>query len=387
MVTVKKTRVGLIGAGGIANVHATALKELKDDVQFEAVCEIDAARGREFQKKYAIPRLYRDHEELLADKSIEVVTICTPAFNHAEITRAALEAGKWAICEKPVGGSVREVDSIIAAERRTGMRAASIYQNRASRGMKALAELIRAGKTGRPLIGLCETFWQREQRDYYDTAPWRGTWKGEMGGCLVTLAIHIIDGILSLMGDADWVCSDAANLKHRMEVDDCSASTVHFKNGSMANIIATSCNHENSSRMRIVFENMTALSHEGAYNYGKMPWRFFSSDPARQKEIDACLKKWSSDTGPESHKGQLLHFVRAYRKKSEPVAAIHDARKSLELIAGIYKSAITGRKVNLPIAKSDPFYSSMNGGKNLRGAVKKPKPVQQPRSRQDITPN
>lgn len=366
-----KTSIGLIGAGGIAGSHAAALAGLKDDIQFRAVCEIDEVHGREFQKKYGIPKLFKDYRELLADESIEVVTICTPAFNHAEITCAALRAGKWAICEKPIGGSIKETDAILAAEHETGMRAASIYQNRFGRALRALAELIQNGKTGKPLIGICETFWYRAQKDYYERAAWRGTWKGETGGCLVTLAIHIIDALISVMGEPDWVCADAANLNHRIEVDDSSASTVHFKNGAMANIIATSCNHESSSRLRFVFENMAAVSHEGAYNFGAMPWRFLSADAALQKEIAACLEKWQAADEPEGHKGQLLHFARAYQNKSEPLVSVREAKKCLELIAGIYRSAITGEKTVFPIAAHDPFYSAMNGGKALRGAVKK----------------
>lgn len=368
MISGKKTCIGLIGAGGIAHSHAQALVELKDDVEFLAACEIDATRGKEFQKKYGIPKLFKDYKELLADKNIEVVTICTPAFNHAEITCAALRAGKWAICEKPVGGSLKEVDAILAAEYKTGRRAASIFQNRLSKGMRALAELIQSGKTGKPLMGLCETFWFRDQKNYYEKAAWRGTWKGEMGGCLVTLAIHIIDGLLSVMGDPVWVCSDAANMKHRIEVDDSSASTVHFKNGAMANIIATSCNHGNPdlSRLRFVFENLS-----GEASFAQLPWMISSSDANLQKEIDAGLERWKTSAEPEGHKGQLLHFARAYQNKSEPLVSIKEARRCLELIAGIYRSAITGEKTIFPIAKNDPFYSSMNGGKTLRGAIKR----------------
>lgn len=371
MVSNKKICVGLIGAGGIADSHAKALSELTDTVEFQAVCEIDETRGKEFQKKYGIPKLFKDYKELLADKSIEVVAVCTPAFNHAEITCTALRTGKWAICEKPIGGSIKETDTILAAEQETGMRCASICQNRVGKGMRALSELIQSGKTGKPIIGLSETFWNRSQKTYYGKAAWRGTWKGETGGCLITHAIHIIDGLLSVMGEPDWVCSDAANLNHLIEVDDCSASTVHFKNGAMANIIATSCNHENSSRLRFVFESMTAVSHEGAYNFGAMPWRFFSTDAGLQKEINACLEKWQADTDPEGHKGQLLNFIRAYQSKSDPQVSVKEARKCLELITGIYRSAITGEKTTFPIARDDPFYSSMNGGKTLRGSVKK----------------
>jgi len=371
MVHGRKTSVGLIGAGGIADSHARAFSELKDVVDFQAICEIDGKRGKEFQKKYGIPKLFNDHKKLLADKRIEVIAICTPAFNHAKITCTALRAGKWVICEKPIGGSIKETDAILAAERETGMRAASICQNRAGKGMRALSELIQSGKTGKPLVGISETFWNRSQKDYYEKAAWRGTWKGETGGCLITHAIHIIDGLLSVMGEPDWVSSDAATLNHLIEVDDCSASTLHFKNGAMANIIATSCNHEDSSRLRFVFENMAAVSHEGAYNFGSMPWRFFSTDADLQKEITTCLEKWQADADPEGHKGQLLNFIRAYQNKSEPQVSVKEARKCLELIAGIYRSAITGKKTTFPIARDDPFYSSMNGGKMLRGSVKK----------------
>lgn len=371
MVPDKKIRIGLIGAGGIANAHAAALGELRNEADFAAVCEVDEARGKMFQEKYGIPTLFNDYGKLLSEKDIDIVAICTPAFNHAEITCAALRAGKWVICEKPIGGSINETNAVLAAEQETGMRAASIFQNRFGKGMRALSELIQTGKTGKPLMGLCETFWLRDQKTYYETAAWRGTWKGETGGCLVTLAIHIIDGLLSVMGDPDWVCADAANMKHRIEVDDCSVSTVHFKNGAMANIIATSCNHENSSRLRFVFENMTAVSNEGAYTYSKMPWRIFSSDANLQKEIDACLERWKASAEPEGHKGQLLHFIRAYQNNSDPSVSVNEARKCLELIAGIYKSAITGEKTTFPIARDDPFYSSMNGEKMLRGAIKK----------------
>jgi predicted dehydrogenase len=365
----QKVRIGLIGAGFIAGRHAKALLALKDEAEIAAVCETSEPRGREFQAKYGIPKLCADYREILADKSIDMVNVCTPAFNHSAITCEALRAGKWVMCEKPVGGSLKEVDDILAAEEETGRRAASIFQNRVGLGMRILAELMRTGKTGRPLLGLCETFWHRDQ-NYYKAA-WSGTWKGEMGGCLMTQAIHIIDLLVSIMGEMEWVSADAANLKHRIEVDDCSAATVRFKNGSMANVISTICNHEDSSRLRVIFENLTALSPEDAYSFGSMPWRFFSANAGLQKEIDACVAKFKSLAEAEGHLGQLKHFIRAYREKAEPLVNIREARISLELIAGIYKSAITGMKTGFPIAKDDPFYFSMNGGQQLRGAIAK----------------
>lgn len=371
MTSRKKVRIGMIGAGGIAGAHANALKQMADEADLVAVCEIDEQRGKAFQEKYSIPESCTDYRELLARDDIDLVTICTPAFNHALLTCAALHAGKWAICEKPVAGSLLEADSILEAERATGMRAASIFQVRFGKGMRALRELIESGMAGRPVMGLCETFWHRDQQKYYDLAPWRGTWKGEMGGCLVTLAIHIIDALLCVMGEPEWVAADSANLRHRIEVDDCSAATVRFRNGAMASIVATSCNHgkPDLSSLRFVFDNMSASSREASF--GDLPWTIVSSDPALQGGIDAVLAKWKADVQSAGHQGQLTHFARAFREGSEPVVSIAEARKCLELIAGIYRSAILGEKTFFPIAKTDPFYSAMNGGHELCGAVKR----------------
>jgi len=364
-----KIRIGLIGAGGIAHAHAKALGELGRLADLRAVCEVDAARGRAFQQNYHIAAVYQDPRDLLADKTIEVVGICTPAFNHAELTCAALRAGKWALCEKPLGGSLRELDAILAVERETGRRAASVCQQRLGKGLRAVAELVQAGKAGRPLVALSETFWRREQKTYYDTAPWRGTWAGEMGGCLMTQAIHGLDSLLSIFGDPAWVCTDAAALGHSIKVDDCAAATVHFKSGALAGIVATTCCcHEDISRLRLVFERLTACSAEKPGTFGDLPWSLTAREPALQTDIDACLERWRTSPERDGHAGQWGAFLDAFRRQSEPLVSTADARRTLELVAGLYRSAIRGEKTVFPIEPGDPFYASMNGGQALRGA-------------------
>src|SRR6202030_4671074 len=99
-----KVRVGLIGCGFVAELHMYAYKRVYGvDVEVAAV----AARGNhviEFAKKHRIPATYRDFRAVLADKSIDVVDICTPPAMHAMMIVEAVQAGKHVICEKPFTG-------------------------------------------------------------------------------------------------------------------------------------------------------------------------------------------------------------------------------------------------------------------------------------------
>ena len=97
-------RIGIIGCGGIANgKHMPALKQMKD-VEMVAFCDIIEERAVKAAKDYGTPdaKVYVDYKELLKDKSIDVVHVCTPNREHSFITIDALEAGKHVMCEKPM---------------------------------------------------------------------------------------------------------------------------------------------------------------------------------------------------------------------------------------------------------------------------------------------
>ena len=100
----KKIRVGLVGCGFVAELHMYAYARVYGvDVEVAAV----AARGDhvvDFARKHKIPSSYRSFDELIADRSIDVVDICTPPNLHASMIVAAMRAGKHVICEKPFAG-------------------------------------------------------------------------------------------------------------------------------------------------------------------------------------------------------------------------------------------------------------------------------------------
>src|SRR5689334_11795472 len=99
----KKVRVGIIGCGGIANQkHMPSLAKLKN-VEMVAFCDIDKKKAVEAAEKFGKEAaVYEDYRELLKDKTIDVVHVCTPNKSHSFITVDALEAGMHVMCEKPM---------------------------------------------------------------------------------------------------------------------------------------------------------------------------------------------------------------------------------------------------------------------------------------------
>lgn len=125
-------RIGIIGCGGIANgKHMPALKKQKD-VQMVAFCDIIEERAVKAAKDYGTPdaKTYTDYKELLKDKTIDVVHVCTPNKEHSFITIDALEAGKHVMCEKPMAKTYAEAKAMLDAAKRTGRKLTIGYQNR-----------------------------------------------------------------------------------------------------------------------------------------------------------------------------------------------------------------------------------------------------------------
>ena len=134
----KIIKVGIIGCGGIANgKHMPSLKKT-GEVEMVAFCDIIEERAVEAAKKYGTPdaKVYTDYKELLKDKSIEVVHVCTPNRSHSFITVDALEADKHVMCEKPMAINSEEAKKMVDAANRTGKMLTIGYQNRQRKDSK-----------------------------------------------------------------------------------------------------------------------------------------------------------------------------------------------------------------------------------------------------------
>jgi predicted dehydrogenase len=290
-----------------------------------------------------------------------VIDICTPSFLHFEQTCEVLAAGKHVICEKPLAGSLKQVDELTHAEAQSGRRIMPIFQYRFGHGLQKLKFLADEGLTGRAYVTTVETAWRRRE-DYYRVPPapdasggWRGKWKTELGGTLVTHAIHAHDMLTYILGPVRNVFARTATRVHPIETEDCASVSLEMADGSLASLSVTVGSCEQISRHRFCFSNLTAESNTRPYSNSSDPWTFIGDTPQLTVQIEAALAHFVPQ--PEGFEGQFSQFYRALQSGTELPVTLSDARASVELLTAIYASARTAQAVNLPIGSEHPLYA------------------------------
>ncbi len=148
--TRKLFRIGIIGCGGIANgKHLPSLSKLTN-VEIVAFCDIVMERAQEAAAKYGTPeaKVYSDYTELLEDKTLDIIHVCTPNDSHAEVTIAALESGKHVMCEKPMAKTADDARRMVETAKRTGKKLTVGYNNRFRPDSQHLHKICSEGELG-----------------------------------------------------------------------------------------------------------------------------------------------------------------------------------------------------------------------------------------------
>jgi predicted dehydrogenase len=349
----ERIRVAVVGCG-IGTHHMQAYRTLPERYELRAVCDIDVNKARETAATFEIPQVVDDLDALCRMDDLDVIDICTPPHLHFAQIAQALAAGKHAICEKPLVGSVREVDELIAAEARSGRRMMPIFQYRFGQGLQKLKFLVEQGLAGRAYLSTVETAWRRRAA-YYDV-PWRGKWRTEMGGALLSHAIHSHDMLTYIAGPIKSVFARAATLVNPIEVEDTAAAALEMADGSLATLAVTLGSSEEVTRHRFCFSSLVAESNTRPYSNSGEPWVFTGDTPEQAAAIETALAGFTPL--PEGFAGQFLRFADALRDGTPPPVTLADARAALELVTALYVSTRSGRPVELPIGPDHPAYAS-----------------------------
>ena len=346
----QRFRVGVVG-GGVGVNHIAAYEELPELFSVEAFCDIDAEKAERIGREHGIPQVVTAFDDLLA-LDLDIVNICTPSALHFEQAKKTLLAGRHAVVEKPFAGSLAEADALAELERKTGKRVCPVFQYRFSNGIAQLLHLRERGIAGKAYMATVETHWRRRPA-YYDN-PWRGRWATELGGTLVTHAVHNHDLLTYVLGPVRSVYARTCTRVNPIETEDCAAAVLEMADGSFATLSVTVGAEEDMSRLRFCFEGLTAESNLSPYNPGTIPWRFVAAEPERQAAIDAAVAE--VPLGPERNAGQFLRLHKALTGGGRLPVSIDDGRPSLELLTAAYCSARTGEAVQLPIPRDHPLY-------------------------------
>ncbi len=193
--------IGIIGCGKIAQVRHIPEYAANPQAKLAAYYDLNAARAAELAKKYG-GKAYASVDELLADPAIDAVSVCTSNVTHAEITIAALKAGKHVLCEKPMATTLADCEAMVQTARETGRKLMIGQNQRLAKAHVRARELIAAGLIGE-IVGFRTTFGHGGP-ETWSVDPGQNVWffdktKAAMGA-MADLGVHKTDLIHYLTG-------------------------------------------------------------------------------------------------------------------------------------------------------------------------------------------
>lgn len=366
--------VAIIGGRAISPAHIRAYQEFPERCNIVALCDIYPEKARDRAKEFNLNvDIYEDYKQMSVRPDIDLVSVCTPPYTHAEISINFLNAGKHVICEKPMASSLAECDAMNEAASSSGKILSIIAQNRFTSPMMKLKHILETKLMGSIVHTQVDSFWWRGY-SYYDLW-WRGTWEKEGGGPTLNHAVHHIDILRWMMGMPSEITAVMSNVCHdNSEVEDISIAIGRYDNGALAQITSSVIHH--GEEQQLIFQGEKARV--------SVPWKVKASIakengfPEENKELERELEEIyqkQPDLKYEGHTGQIEDVLSAVEGKKEVLVDGKEGRETLELITAIYQSASTGRTVKLPLTEKSPFYTRKGILKNARYFYEKKKSI------------
>ncbi|NLF40584.1 Gfo/Idh/MocA family oxidoreductase [bacterium] len=344
-------RCGIIGCGVIGPAHAESYQRISG-VQVAWACDLVESKARAMAAKFNIPHVTTRCEEVLADETVDCISVCTDHASHSPITVAALKAGKHVLCEKALAQNTAALDKMFAAHaHHPHLVFSGVFQHRFDEAFRYMKRLVDAKAFG-DILTACVQVRCLRTHEYYQADEWRGTWAKEGGAVLINQAIHFIDALLWIMGGAEAVCGTHANITHNgvMETEDTATAVVRFASGALGTIEAT-CSSNIGWEYTLSIHG--SLGSVDLRNAKLMKVSF--SDSAREAEVATRLASITEERTLNAaksyygsgHPAQIADFVAAIREGRAPFVPAHSARHTVDTVLAVYESHRKGTWVKL----------------------------------------
>lgn len=347
-----KTKVALLGAGFISEIHAESYARFVPDAEVVAVFSRNAQRAKKFAKKHGIARAYSDLELAIRESGCDVVDVCLPNFLHARATLAAADAKKHVIIEKPLAMTLEEADEMIgacaAAQRKLMYAEELCFAPKYERVRK----LVNEGAVGRIYqLRQCEKHSGPHSDWFYDVNQ-------SGGGVLMDMGCHGLAWFRWMLGGSTKVLNVSAHMqnglihKGRTQGEENSVCMVEFEGGAIG--IA-----ENSWAKHGGMDDRVEVYGTGGVIYadlfmGNSALTYSEKGYGYAMEKAGSTKGWTFTVFEEAfnqgYPQELKHFIECVREDKEPVTTAQDGRAVLEMMYAAYASARTGAKITLPFA-------------------------------------
>ena len=348
-----RVKIAMIGVGCISGIYLKNITETFRELELVGVCDLVRERAENAQREYGIPKVYETMHDAFADPEVEIVLNLTRPYEHFEVTKAALEAGKHVYSEKPLGADLAEGKALARLAREKGLMLGGAPDTFLGAGIQTCRRLIDDGYIGTPIgsaaymIGCGHESWHPDPEFYYK----RG------GGPMFDMGPYYLTAMINLMGGVQRVVSASrATFPKRtitsqplagtvidVDVSTYVAGTVQYASGAIGTIFTTFDVQfpREKSRFIEIYGSEGTLFVPDPNN--------FSGTIQLYRPEEGAVKELPMMYGyPENSRGLgLADMAKALRTGRPARCDVQQTYHVLEIIEGFETSARTGAWVDI----------------------------------------
>ncbi len=336
-------RVGMVGLGAIANMHARAYRNIGYPVTVCTTNNRDA--GRRFAAEHGAA-FVESYEEVCSHPDVDVVDVCTfPDFRLQPLELCAAH-GKHIQVQKPMAIDLATAGRMIETARAAGIHLGVVSQHRFDAASEFMQRALQQGRLGTLLQ--CDAYVKWYRSDEYYARPVKGSWTTEGGGALINQAIHQVDLLRWLAGPVEqvfavWTIAAA----HTIESEDMVSAVLKYKSGATGVIQAATAFWPGYPE-RIEFHGTKGTA---IITGDKLTtWDVRDDQDTDRAPLAETVASGASDPmaiSVETFERQFLDFGDAIRTGRKPRVAGEEGYQALEIVDAIYRSSRSGDKVTL----------------------------------------
>ncbi len=335
-------RVGIIGTGAIAGMHARAYKNIGYTVR--ACTNVTQDKGRRFAAEHGAEFVER-YEDVCRHPEVDLVDVCTfPSFR-LDVVRACAASRKPVQVQKPMAVTVGVAREMIDVAAEAGIVLGVVSQHRFDRASTFLSSAISQKRLGKLLQ--CDAYVKWWRSDEYYARPVKGSWDVEGGGALINQAIHQVDLLLWFAGPVREVSGMwQLGAAHAIKSEDLVNAVMQYENGATGVIqAATALWPGYSERVEVHGTKGSAI-----ITGDQLTTWDVKDDEGEPPPLSTGVASGASDPmaiSVESFERQFLDFGDAIRGGRPPLVGGEEGYRALELVDAIYRSCRTGTRVEI----------------------------------------
>ncbi len=327
-------RIGILGCGNFANVHAKIAQGLPEQLQLAAFCDPTEAKAKAFAEQYAPDAaVFTDHHAMFERGRLNGVIIVIPPFAHTDEVDAAAQNGIHVLIEKPIALQADQAWAMVEAAETAGIKTQVGFMFRFGEAVEQFKALQASGQTGEIGLMTARYFCNALHADW-----WRR--RDKSGGQVVEQVIHMFDLLRYLAGDAVSVYSRQENLFHKdvpdYTIEDVSATIIGLKGGGMGVIYAT-----NNAIPGKWINDYRVVAHRLTADFTNANNAVFTHTDREGNPVTTI------ESNKDYRRALLLDFVNAIRTDGVTRTPIREGAKSLDLVLAARRSAETHGEVNV----------------------------------------